>query len=154
MSRPKDMPTGWNDPFSDNYVGEDIIQSVELAECEIALKELCRSEKILYEVLCERRRVIEKEGYSIENDDEYAAGVLASSGAAYAYNAAEIHLHSLTKQSSLTPDEAAGWGWKLPRVYWKPKDPRRNLIRAMQLILAEIEKMDREEERKNEGEDF
>lgn len=34
-------------------------------------------------------------------------------------------------------------GWPWDDVWWKPKDPRTNLVKAGALILAEIERMDR-----------
>lgn len=34
-------------------------------------------------------------------------------------------------------------GWPWGSSWWKPKDPRRDLVRAGALILAEIERIDR-----------
>lgn len=79
------------------------------------------------DVLFERRRQSVKEGLDHEHDDEHDHGDLAHAGAAYAIEA------------------AGGNGERLwPFVnYWKPKDPRRNLVRAAALIIAEIDRMDR-----------
>lgn len=37
-----------------------------------------------------------------------------------------------------------GLGWPFPPRSWKPKDRRRDLVRAAALLVAEIERLDRE----------
>lgn len=91
------------------------------------------------DVLAERKRQIEAEGFDIFHDNEHDAGELASAGACYAVEAA----------CKLHPYDGIGTGgktlpwWPWDRKWWKPKDPRRDLIRAAALIVAEIEKLDR-----------
>ena len=41
------------------------------------------------------------------------------------------------------------WPWSLD--WWKPKDPRRDLVRAGALIVAEIERLDRQPARGADG---
>jgi hypothetical protein len=48
------------------------------------------------------------------------------------------------EQYETTP-KAEFWPWSLH--WWKPKSPRRDLIRAAALIVAEIERLDRADSR-------
>jgi hypothetical protein len=82
------------------------------------------------EIAAERMRQIESEGWSAEHDDEHRGGELALAGAAYATHAAAFR-----------DAEALVWPWG--RKWWKPKNPRRDLVRAAALIVAEIERLDR-----------
>lgn len=88
------------------------------------------------DVLAERRRQVEAEGRTPEHDDEHAMGDLAIAGACYAAKASGRGLHSASSVPVL-------WPWE-PES-WKPGMPRRNLVKAGALILAEIERLDRAE---------
>lgn len=92
------------------------------------------------DVLAERKRQIEVEGWTPEHDDEHGEGELAMAAACYALVStprhATEHLHHKTFSRY--------WPWA-PR-WWKPKNPRADLVRAGALILAEIERLDRAEE--------
>ncbi|MCE9664492.1 hypothetical protein LY622_13720 [Halomonas sp. M5N1S17] len=79
----------------------------------------------------ERMRQLSTEGFSRERDDEYQHAELAYAAASYAYQAA----------NTCTDNAPAIWPWD--RKWWKPSDPRRNLVKAGALILAEIERLDR-----------
>lgn len=83
-------------------------------------------------VLAERARQIAAEGYTPEQDDGYNPGVLALHGGLYACHAYD----NLTKKRA--PE-----GWQWDEKWWKPKDPRSNLVKAGALVLAEIERIDR-----------
>ncbi|TAK45297.1 MAG: hypothetical protein EPO27_10430 [Betaproteobacteria bacterium] len=91
------------------------------------------------DVIAERVRQIKVEGWDSKHDDEHDAGDLASAGACYAVEAA----------CKLSPYDGLGtegrtlpwWPWN--SKWWKPKDPRRDLVRAAALIIAEIERIDR-----------
>jgi hypothetical protein len=89
------------------------------------------------DVLAERQRQIDAEGWSAEHDDEHMFGDLAVAGACYAIESTPLRLpRSAPKQ--VEPDI---WPWT--DDWWKPKDKRRNLVRAAALIIAEIERLDR-----------
>ncbi len=91
-----------------------------------------KSAAIAQELLGERLRHISGEGWSLEHDDEHMRGEMASAAAAYAV-------------SGLKGGEAISiglWPWSLE--WWKPKGHRRNLVRSGALIIAEIERIDRE----------
>jgi hypothetical protein len=82
------------------------------------------------DIALERKRQVTVEGWTPEHDDEHAGGELASAAAAYA-------LHS---RSGAGPH---GW-WPWSGEWWKPKGRRRDLVRAGALIVAEIERLDRQ----------
>jgi hypothetical protein len=81
------------------------------------------------DVLAERQRQVEQEGWTPAHDDAYVNFELSHAAAAYAYPA-------LTAVRGLKV-----WPW---RDEWlKIRDHRRNMVRAGALVLAEIERMDR-----------
>ena len=84
--------------------------------------------KAAQDVLAERQRQISAEGWTPEHDDEHGKGELALAAGKYA-------------------GAAGGWtslvGWPWSLECWKPGTPRRMLVKAGALILAEIERLDR-----------
>lgn len=82
------------------------------------------------DVLAERHRQVSAEGWSSAHDDQYQNSELPDAAACYAINA-----HN---QGFSTP---AHWPW--PPEWWKQTNPRRDLVKAGALILAEIERIDR-----------
>lgn len=105
------------------------------------------------DVLLERQRQVDKEGWTPEHDDEHDSGELAAAGAAYALHAADhLHPHS---QGDGRNEAPIFWPWqngvcgrgegpeKTEPAWWKPGTPRRDLVKAGALILAEIERLDR-----------
>lgn len=88
------------------------------------------------DVLQERRRQVKEEGWTPEHDDQHGAGELAAAAASYALHAGD------TKPRGFAP---AWWPWDVK--WWKPRDRRRDLVKAAALLLAEIERLDRHEER-------
>ncbi|EPG8764583.1 ead/Ea22-like family protein [Raoultella ornithinolytica] len=82
------------------------------------------------DVLAERQRQVTAEGWTAERDDGYQNSELADAAACYA-----IHAHN---QGFSTP---AHWPWS--QDWWKQTSPRRDLVKAGALILAEIERLDR-----------
>jgi len=86
------------------------------------------------DVLDERRRQVEVEGWTPEHDDEHAACEMADAAAAYA-----LHYSGWSEGGRPVEVWPADWSNK----WWKPSTPRRDLIKAGALILAEIERIDR-----------
>ncbi|HAT7488637.1 TPA: hypothetical protein QCH64_002730 [Enterobacter asburiae] len=82
------------------------------------------------DVLAERRRQVTSEGYTHEQDDRYTDGELREAAACYIV---------AEGSPSLVPEL---WPW--PATYWKPTNLRRDLVKAGALILAEIERLDRQ----------
>lgn len=100
--------------------------------------------KAAFDVLNERNRQIEQEGWTPEHDDrEHCAGDLAEAGAAYADAAGKALFYNLPEISA-APFEP----WPFDRAWWKASSPRRALVKAAALIIAEIDRIDRGEARK------
>lgn len=87
------------------------------------------------DVLAERRRQIEAEGMTTAGDDGYHAAELPRAAAAYILNGS---------------NDEAPCIWPLAKAWWKPRDARSNYVRAGALILAEIERLDRAEQAKQQ----
>ena len=88
------------------------------------------------DVLTERGRQINAEGWTPERDDKYVHGELGTAAGCYA-------MYTLAYPKG-DPHHA----WPFSKDGWKPsKDPRRNRVIACALLLAEIERMDRAAER-------
>jgi hypothetical protein len=81
------------------------------------------------DVMAERLRQVEQEGRTLALDDTYSCNQLPHAAAAYAYP-------ELTALQGLRV-----WPWF--EGWFKPRDPRRNYVRAAALLLAEIERLDR-----------
>lgn len=88
----------------------------------------------LDEIGNERARQVGVEGWGPKHDDEHAGGELAKAAATYALYAGEQRYDAHGNPPRL-------WPWDAD--WWKPKDKRRDLIRAGALIVAEIERLDR-----------
>ena len=90
------------------------------------------------DVIAERKRQIETEGWSQNHDDEHTMGELALAASCYAAHAGGRR-DFVRRPHAMLP---RGWPHWAPE-WWKPKTPRRDLIRAAALIVAEIERLDR-----------
>lgn len=99
------------------------------------------------EIAAERKRQIEVEGFDPDRDDLiHSNGGLAYAALAYtahATAAAGLMDSKSKKQMKIYTDTPAPKYWPWHKFWWKPKSPRRDLIRAAALIVAEIERMDR-----------
>ena len=93
------------------------------------------------DIAAERRRQIEEEGWTAEHDGaEHAPGDLALAAACYAKHATRSDAaRQYWKDEGKEPKR---WPWA--SHWWKPKDRRRDLVRAGALIAAEIDRLDRE----------
>lgn len=81
------------------------------------------------DVLQERRRQVEVEGWTPTHDDmTHLPDELALAACCYC----------VADENDAPP---AVWPWATE--WWKPKDRRRNMVRAAALLLAEIERLDR-----------
>lgn len=97
---------------------------------------------ILAEVAAERQRQVAAEGFDGAHDDNHRDGQLARAGACYALlAAAESASFYAQLQDWVRGLVVQVWPWG---THWlKPKDRRRNLIVAMALLTAEVERLDR-----------
>ncbi|MDS7874704.1 ead/Ea22-like family protein [Klebsiella pasteurii] len=102
----------------------------ELAERQLAEMGSRSFTTAATDVLAERQRQITAEGWTPEHDDEYQHCEMAVSAACY-----------IMADDDPRADVPELWPW--PSEWWKPKDVRRDLVKAGALILAEIERLDR-----------
>jgi hypothetical protein len=88
--------------------------------------------KVIEDIISERTRQKVREGWTSEHDDKYVGGELAAAAGCYALesrkNGARFELWPL-------------WPWA--GKWWKPSTPRRDLVKAGALIVAELERLDR-----------
>lgn len=98
------------------------------------------TEVVIDAIRLERRRQMHVEGWTPEHDDLHADGEMAKSAAVYALASAGVV--RLTYSAELAEVVPQDWPWA--GAWWKPKDRRRNLIRAAALLVAEVERLDRE----------
>lgn len=135
LRQPAGEPVAWMHPLSGGIVKAALkIPGVTLDDFDIPLYAHPPSPSALAEgiapIAAERQRQIEVEGWTAAHDDEHAGGEMAQAAACYALRATHQHdqAHDL-------------WPWD--DVWWKPKDPRADLVRAGALIAAEIARIDR-----------
>lgn len=103
----------------------------------------------LIDVAYERRRQVEAEGWTPDHDDEHEAGEIAAAASAYALAAADVLNPMSMGDGDFANDPPGMWPWDSD--WWKPADPRRMLVKAGALILAEIERIDRAEANKEKS---
>jgi len=87
---------------------------------------------VIDEIAAERNRQISSEGWTAKHDDQWTDDQLTCAAVCYLQYSPEL----------CSPEPPSLWPWS--PVWWKPKDRRRDLVRAGALIVAEIERLDRE----------
>jgi hypothetical protein len=91
----------------------------------------------MQEIRAERKRQIEVEGWTTQHDDQHDNGAMLRAAVIY-------YQHSARKDMPLQMrEDGAPIGWPWEAKWWKPKDDRRNLVRAGALCLAERERIRR-----------
>lgn len=91
----------------------------------------------LRDIHIERKRQKEVEGYTAQHDDGHTTGDLARLAALYAASGA-ADSGAVEKLATV---------WSEIFEWFKPKNRRRDLVRAGALIVAKIERLDRAEAR-------
>ncbi|WP_322105877.1 hypothetical protein [Paraburkholderia sp. J41] len=84
------------------------------------------------DVLAERARQVNEEGWTPEHDDAHRPHEMSCAAGCYA-------MYTLAYPAGDPPPQ---WPWHA--AWWKPTTHRRNLIKACALLLAEIERIDRD----------
>ena len=105
--------------------------------------------KAIEDVLAERRRQIEVEGFDAEHDNQNKEGELARASAAYAlaasfqdwYRPIGIQRYINLQDSLVRRLWPSRWEWEL----FKPTNRRRDLVKSVALGIAAIEQIDRDE---------
>lgn len=83
------------------------------------------------DVLAERQRQIDAEGWTVEHDSQHSVGELAVAAGCYA----------LYADAFPNPGEPPkSWPWEAS--WWKPTNYRRDMVKAAALLLAAIEQVD------------
>lgn len=104
----------------------------EAAEKRIAELEATAFSKAAIDVLAERQRQQSAEGWTTEHDDDHSCGEMALAASSYAQYA---------HRKPIAPAIPFNWPWE--PEWFKQQGPRRDLVKAGALILAEIERIDR-----------
>lgn len=92
---------------------------------------------VLDEIHSERQRQIEEKGHNENCDDLYRVPELAAAASAYAWPV------FISQGEPEQGNKIMPWQWPWDEETYKPRSPRRNLVRAAALIVAEIERLDR-----------
>lgn len=95
----------------------------------------------MFDVISERARQIEKEGFSPGHDDGYTKQQLSVAAACYAL--VDYDPEDKTPWLKRTANMVVVHLWPWSATWWKPRGRRWNLVRAAALLVAEIERIDR-----------
>lgn len=100
---------------------------------------------VIREIDDERHRQIRKEGWAPEHDDEHGNRELARAAQCYLehYIGRQWLIDGYNDGLTRYQEEPSADDWPWDEQWWKPKNPRRDLIRVAALLVAEIERMDR-----------
>ena len=123
--------TWGNMPFS---VPLSLVSEVEAVEVQPPIWSFYAQRcEAAVDVLKERVRQVEEEGFGVEGDDGFTDYQLPRAAICYAIKAAGLPSHRATLY------------WPFPAPAFKPTERRANLVKAAALLLAEIERLDRAE---------
>lgn len=87
-------------------------------------------------IAAERRRQVEREGWTPEHDDTHGNGEMAQAALSYI----EAHLSRLYDPEE-PPEVESRLDWPWDEKWWKPKNAIRDLERAGALIAAELDRL-------------
>lgn len=91
----------------------------------------------IIKTLEERQRQIHEEGFTAEHDDQNKPGRISWAAGCYA-------MHAGVQAAGFTMPKAAPFVWPWHESWWKPsEDPKRNIIKAMALLAAEYDRLER-----------
>ena len=126
-------------------------------EPEIRSSPPAPSQQVVTEITAERMRQVEKEGWTPDHDDKHTDSSMANAAACYATAYPTLRKVTRTElvdmasrgdtpmfeRKRITYRVPVGWPRSWHPNWYKPKDRRRDLVRAAALIVAEIERLDR-----------
>lgn len=97
------------------------------------------------EIAIERLRQIEKEGWTAEHDEQHPDRELTRAAACYLAHVIDRQwVYRPNNEHAYNAEDAPNeWPWDIK--WWKPKNPRRDLVRAAALIAAELDRMERKD---------
>jgi hypothetical protein len=85
---------------------------------------------VLKMIAVERLGQFNREGWTLEHDQQHKHGELAIAAACYALHDTDARVENPNS------DNENGWPWE--SAWWKPKEELMNLVRSAALIIAEI----------------
>lgn len=101
----------------------------------------------------ERQRQIDQEGYSEGSDDHYECPMLAQAAACYLQHYSDrgwlLNVPCNSINEGIYQTDVAPNNWPFELKYWKPKDSLRDLVRSGALIAAEIDRLNRLDEKES-----
>lgn len=103
------------------------------------------------DIVEERVRQEEAEGYTPDGDDIYSCGELLAAALAYGISAFPADYFNDPYNDDVTEMMQHLWPWG--DINWKPRDKRSDLVRAGALIAAEIDRLDRLAAKSDQGQD-
>ncbi len=106
----------------------DALQAIS-APAAVSPQNLTRAVR---DVLAERQRQIEVEGWTPEHDDKHGGGQIAAAAGCYAL---------FTDTHPIAGYCPRNWPWDAS--WWKPTHYRHDLVKSGALVLAELERIDR-----------
>ena len=121
---------GTSSPAFDDHRDRLLACITELRTAEQAL-----ISRAIADVMAERVRQTTAEGWTAEHDDQHSDGALALAASCYARYAGRDMIMPRAPHTPML--------WPFDPTWWKPTTPRRDLVKAAALILAEIERLDR-----------
>ncbi len=93
-------------------------------------------------IAAERKRQIEDEGWTPEHDDQHGDGEMLTAAVIYYQSSGALKILGEPVPLAMRADGAPlGWPWDAE--WWRPKSPKRDLVRAGALCLAERERLRR-----------
>ncbi|WP_335955454.1 hypothetical protein, partial [Acinetobacter guillouiae] len=132
-----------NDEYRDDLFSLEWVQEINYGWLMWQAAKATPEGFVFNDVFAERKRQIDQEHHSHEHDDEYDQNELIRAASSYlSHVIGRGWVFKETCPETYQDEEAPDlWPWDLD--FWKPKNPRRDLVRAAALIIAEIEKIDR-----------
>jgi hypothetical protein len=115
---------------------------------------MIETSQIIGEIALERTRQIKAEGFNPSRDDGYTNGQLIDAAVNYAAASAlcaKLDCQNYAPELGPPLDNLTAFYWPWAREWWKPGDRRRMLVKAAALLVAEIERIDRQTEAKEKG---
>jgi hypothetical protein len=122
-----------------------------MTRAELALRDGTAA-NIAHELLAECERQVAEEGYTPKHDERHPFRDFAAATAAAAYAwSAYVRAFNASNPREQFSTVGAGLHWTWDMASFKPKDERRDLVRAGALIIKAIERHDREIVRDADG---
>ncbi|MEH5620141.1 hypothetical protein PO583_01215 [Escherichia coli] len=120
----------WEAAVSLSEENVELKRKLYAAENQIAELEARTFNPAILDVIAERQRQKAVEGWTSEHDDKYGKSQLLWASSCYVLN-------------TIQPFNRIPMDWPWAPEWWKPTNPRRDMVKAGALILAELERIDR-----------